>query len=157
MVHFLFTVIILSGFYKGNCFICWNYPLFFRIWLVSITRLQHTAFTIQISRINRSVLKMMFLYWIFCKYWNIIGVYWQYTTRNLIIMFRWLTSILILWRRDRCMSNLSILFIVTIICRWIKWPLLFSTKIIGVSCSLLWTSILFRVISWSQIWLTVVK
>ena len=113
-----------------------------------------TVFGIQGTRRNMLVLKMMFLCWIFCKFWDMLFGYLQYITRN-VKMFIWFASMLIIWRKVGYMYSLSTFFTVTKFCRWMKLSLLFPTIIIGRNISFLWMPIAFWIFFRRPMWLTV--
>ena len=111
----------------------------------------------QISTRKRSVLKMMFLCCIFCKFWNRICGYWMYNTRKITTVLRWFASIWIISIIVGRMFIMLILILVTIFCRWMKWPLLFSTVILGGTGYFLWTPVALSIIFRSPVWLKVYK
>ena len=114
-------------------------------------------FTTKITRRNGSVDKMMFLCWIFYKFWNILFESWRYTTGDVTRMIRLFTSILIIQRMFWWMSTISIWTTVTILCRRIKWSMLFFAIILCVTFSLVQTKISFWIIFRIMIWFTVYK
>ena len=142
----------------GNWFICRKCFLLFRVWL-GISKWCKTLSVLcyQIYIRKRSVLEMMFLYWIICKYWNIFCGFHRYTTRNVTTMLRQLASICIILRRCGCWYTMLILLTVTIFCGWMKWPLLFSTIILSGTGSWPWTPIMFWTIFRNKVLLTVYK
>ena len=153
LIHFLEV----SG---GRGFMCWIFHLLFRLWMGIIYMYIYPlpVFTTQISRRNRSGLEMMLLCWIFCTFWNIMSGSWWYTTINMITIFIWFTSILIIWKIDGgCMSTMSIFFMVGIFCWRMKLPLSYSTIVLCGTCSFLWMLIVLWIIFKIPMWLMVYK
>ena len=162
----MYTIITFSGSFGGTLLhILELFPFLYNMTGYH-TFLIPSCMNCQIIRGNRSVkstiinwsdLKMMLLWWIFWWFWNITCVSWWYITRNLTMMIRWLTDILNIWIRRGCMSTLSIWITVTILFRWMKWPLLIPTIIIGFTWSFLLTIIAFPNILGILIWFMVHK
>ena len=92
----LFGIFQFEEKFWGDCLICWKCCLFFRILLwVSTVLKPFSVFYSKIDRRNRCVLKMIFLYWIFCEFWNIICGSCRYITRNLTMILRLFTCVCI--------------------------------------------------------------